>query len=212
MTGTESTASHPADEQTNSFASIDWQRIDPSELNFILIKATEGGDFKDPSFQNNWQHVREKKIISGAYHFFTFCKSGQEQAKNYIETVPQSKYTLPPVIDLEFIGNCQKIPTSADLEKELQSFIDLVEVQYHRKPILYTTHEFYNAYLRGKYHTTPIWISDFYSYNKLPTLADGKSWTFWQYSERCKVAGIDSLVDLDVFNGTQSQFEQLINP
>jgi lysozyme len=191
---------------------IDWNRIDPAEINFVLIKATEGGDFKDPTFQSNWQHVREKKIISGAYHFFTFCKSGQEQAKNYIDTVPQAKYTLPPVIDLEFIGNCKKIPTSAELEKELQSFIDLVEVQYHRKPLLYTTHEFYDRYLRGKYPATPIWISDFYSWNKLPTLSDGRSWTFWQYSERGKVSGIDSLVDLDVFNGTQSQFEKLVNP
>jgi lysozyme len=191
---------------------INWNRIDPAEVNFVLIKATEGGDFKDPTFQSNWQHVRERKLISGAYHFFTFCKSGQEQAKNYIETVPPAKYTLPPVIDLEFIGNCKKIPTSAELEKELQSFMDLVEVQYHRKPLLYTTHEFYDRYLRGKYPTTPIWISDFYSWNKLPTLSDGKTWTFWQYSERGKVAGIDTLVDLDVFNGTQAQFEKLVNP
>ncbi len=191
---------------------IDWNHIDPSEINFILIKATEGGDFKDPTFQNNWQKVRERKLVSGAYHFFTFCKSGEEQAKNYIDTVPQSKYTLPPVIDLEFIGNCKKIPTSAELETELQSFIDLVEVQYHRKPLLYTTHDFYDLYLRGKYSNTPIWISDFYSWNKLPTLSDDKSWTFWQYSERGKVSGIDSLVDLDVFNGTPAQFEKLVNP
>jgi lysozyme len=197
---------------SNHQKNIDWNRIDPSEVNFVLIKATEGGDFKDPTFQTNWQHVRERKLVSGAYHFFTFCKSGQEQAKNYIDTVPQAKYTLPPVIDLEFIGNCKKTPTPASLEKELQSFIDLVEARYQKKPLLYTTYEFYDAYLRGKYPTSPIWISDFYSWNKLPTLSDGKSWTFWQYSERGKVSGIDSLVDLDVFNGTQAQFEKLVNP
>jgi lysozyme len=141
---------------------IDWHRIDPSEINFVLIKATEGGDFKDPTFLSNWQHVRARKLISGAYHFFTFCKSGEEQAKNYIETVPQSKYALPPVIDLEFIGNCKNKPTPAALEKELQSFINLVAARYDRQPLLYTTQEFYDAYLRGKYFSSPIWISDFY--------------------------------------------------
>jgi lysozyme len=191
---------------------IDWNKIDPSDLSFVLIKATEGGDFKDPMFQRNWQSVREKKLVSGAYHFFTFCKSGQEQAKNYIETVPRSKYTLPPVIDLEFIGNCKKKLSPAELDKELHSFINLVAVRYDRQPLLYTTHEFYDAYLRGKYPNSPVWISDFYSFNRTPTLADRKAWTFWQYTERGTVAGIDTLVDLNVFNGSQTQFEKLVNP
>jgi lysozyme len=197
---------------SNHQKNIDWNRIDPSEINFVLIKATEGGDFKDPTFQTNWQRVREKKLVSGAYHFFTFCKSGQAQAKNYIDTVPQAKYTLPPVIDLEFVGNCQKKITSAELDRELQVFIDLVTARYDRQPLLYTTHEFYDAYLRGKYPSNQIWISDFYSFKKLPTLADGRSWTFWQYSERGRVSGIETLVDLNVFNGTQSQFKKLVNP
>jgi lysozyme len=191
---------------------IDWNRIDPSEINFVLIKATEGGDFKDPMFKSNWENVRERKLVSGAYHFFTFCKSGQEQAKNYIDTVPVAKYTLPPVIDLEFIGNCNKKLTSTELDRELQSFIDLVAARYDRQPLLYTTNEFYNAYLRGKYPSIPIWISDFYSFNRTPTLPDGKAWTFWQYTERGTVSGIDGLVDLDVFNGTPAQFEKLVNP
>jgi lysozyme len=191
---------------------IDWNQIDPSDLNFVLIKATEGGDFKDSMFQRNWQNVQAKKIVSGAYHFFTFCKSGQEQAQNYIETVPLSKNTLPPVIDLEFIGNCKKKPTSAELDRELQRFIDLVKIRYDRQPLLYTTYEFYDAHLRGKYPNSPIWISDFYSFNRTPTLSDRKAWTFWQYTERGTVAGIDTLVDLNVFNGTLSQFEKLVNP
>lgn len=196
---------------SNYQPNIDWDLIDRSQVNFVLIKATEGGDFKDPLFKNNWQHAQQKGLTTGAYHFFTFCKSGREQAQNYIEAVPQSEDTLPPVIDLEFIGNCKTIPTQSGLEKELNTFIDLVQQKYHKRPILYVTHKFYDLYLRDKYRDSPIWISDFsYSWNQLPALSDRKSWTFWQYSERGKVKGINHLVDLDVFNGDNAQFKQLI--
>ncbi|MFW6328321.1 MAG: GH25 family lysozyme [Bacteroidota bacterium] len=43
----------------------------------------------------------------GAYHFFTFCKSGKVQAANFISSVLCSMKSLLPVIDLEFCGNCK---------------------------------------------------------------------------------------------------------
>jgi lysozyme len=191
---------------------IDWQQLDRSNIHFVLIKATEGGDFRDPLFQSNWQHAQPQGTIVGAYHFFTFCKSGQAQAQNYIDTVPRSSGTLPPVIDLEFSGNCRSQPTPAALATELNTFMAIVEKFYHKRPILYVTHEFYDRYLRDRSATQLIWISDFYSFNKLPTLADGKQWLFWQYSERGRIAGISTLVDLNVFNGTKTQFERLVDP
>jgi lysozyme len=87
----------------------------------------------------------------------------------------------------------------------------IVEKFYHKKPILYVTYEFYDRYLSNKYPNQPIWISDFYSFNKLPALADRQSWLFWQYSERGSIAGISTLVDLNVFNGNKTKFDRLIN-
>jgi lysozyme len=196
---------------SNFQANIDWNRIDPVEVNFVLMKATEGGDFKDKMFNSNWQNVRSRKLVTGAYHFFTFCKSGQEQAKNYMDSVPIAAHTLPPVIDLEFAGNCKSVPTRSGLEKELNTFIDLVQQKYRKRPILYVTHEFYDAYLRDRYPNSPIWISDFYSFDKLPVLSDRKLWLFWQYSERGRVTGVNSPVDLDVFNGNRDEFDRLVN-
>jgi lysozyme len=53
-----------------------------------------------------------------------------------------------------------------------------------------------------------IWISDFY---RMPNFdRDKRSWLFWQYSERGRMAGINTLVDLNVFYGTKEQFRQLL--
>ncbi|MCA8898009.1 MAG: hypothetical protein KDA39_04740, partial [Hyphomonas sp.] len=33
---------------------IDWDRLGEAPLDFIYLKATEGRDWKDPRFQDNW--------------------------------------------------------------------------------------------------------------------------------------------------------------
>ncbi len=89
---------------------IDWQKLsqEKDQVQFVFIKATEGGDFKDTQFQSYLQRANEYSIPAGAYHFFTFCRSGKEQADHFIQTVAGHNMLLPPVIDLEFGGNCKK--------------------------------------------------------------------------------------------------------
>jgi lysozyme len=194
---------------SNHQGEIDWQKIDPQAVRFVFIKATEGGDFQDRRFVSSWENARKRGIAVGAYHFFTFCRSGEIQAQNYLSLVPKSTNSLPPVVDLEFSGNCAKRPSLTELFAELDKFLEIVEKFYGKKAIFYVTHEFFDRYLQHKYADRPIWLSDFYSFGRLPTLSDGRSWTFWQYSERGRVAGIPNLVDLNVFQGSSAEFDRL---
>jgi lysozyme len=186
---------------------IDWTKIDRRSVNFVFMKATEGGDFKDKQFQRNWLGAKNAGIARGAYHFFTFCKAGALQAQNFIDTVPVDRSALPPVIDLEFGGNCKRRLSQAELDRELTDYIQKVTTVYRQQPILYVTHDFYRVYLQGKFTKYAIWISDFYTTPDLNR--DDREWLFWQYSERGRVAGVDTLVDLNVFNGTIDRFQEL---
>jgi lysozyme len=187
---------------------INWQQLSqPGQTDFVIMKATEGGSFKDQRFIQNWQGAKQYDVVRGAYHFFTFCKPGKVQAQNFIATVPVEANTLPPVIDLEFAGNCKKTPTQTELFQELNDYIQLITQTYRQQPILYTTTEFYDAYLQNKFTEYPLWISNFYS---TPQLSHNRAWTFWQYTERGKVTGINGLVDRNVFNGSPNQFKQLL--
>jgi lysozyme len=187
---------------------IDWQQLaQPGQTDFVIMKATEGGSFKDQRFTQNWQGAKQQGLVRGAYHFFTFCKPGKDQAQNFIATVPVETNTLPPVIDLEFAGNCNKALTQIELDKELNDYIQVITKTYQQQPILYTTTEFYDVYLRNKFTQYPLWISNFYS---TPQLSHNRAWTFWQYTERGKAAGIPGLVDRNVFHGSPSQFKELL--
>ena len=175
---------------------IDWNKVKEENLHFVYIKATEGGNYKDPEFNRNWDESSKAGLRKGAYHFFTFSRSGIEQAQNYIDTVPVDPDSLPPVIDFEFVGNSKKGPAKALILKELFVFIREIEAAYGKAPIIYVTYDSYNKYLKGKTGKYKVWIRDIFF---TPNMSDGLSWTFWQYANNGRVKGINGPVDLNVF-------------
>ena len=187
---------------------IDWEKLRSEEIHFVFMKATEGGDWKDPLFLENWQQAEQAGFVRGAYHFFTFCRSGKDQARNFIETVPNEPITLPPVIDLEFGGNCQARPSKQTILQELKDYIYEVEQVYQAAPMIYVTDAAYETYISGEFEQNAIWIRDIF---KRPDLPDGRTWTFWQYSNRGRLDGIETPVDLNVFRGDAAVFRHLLS-
>jgi lysozyme len=67
------------------------------------------------------------------------------------------------------------------------------------KPIIYTSPDNWDSEFLGNFSRYALWLAD---YDKKPTLPNyWQEWTFWQYSNLGKVAGIKGNVDLDYFNG-----------
>ncbi len=185
---------------------IDWQAIDQSRYSFVFMKATEGGDFKDTRFLENWRNAKQQGFAVGAYHFFRNCTSGLAQANNFIATVPNEQDSLPPVVDLEFMGNCQTDLTVAEIQQQIHIMLDALTSYYQKQPILYVTEEFYLAYLTQGFEDYALWYRDIY---KQPKIDANRQWQFWQYSNRGKISGIATYVDLNVFNGSTQDFERL---
>lgn len=186
---------------------INWEDIKNHNFKFVFMKATEGIDFKDRLFNKNWVKAKEVGLIRGAYHFFTFKGNGIKQAENFIGTVPVEENTLPPVIDLEFDGNSKSVPSKEKIVKELKDFIDIVEKAYNQKPILYLTYDSYDQFIKGDFLEYKIWIRDVFLF---PRVGDDREWIFWQYSNRGRVNGINTYVDLNVFYGDINEFEKLL--
>ena len=170
---------------------------------FVYMKATEGGDFRDTQFTVNWDEAERVGIARGAYHYFTLCTPGAEQAANFIDVVPADPEALPPAVDLEFGGNCSHRPSSAELRTELTAFLDLVEDHYGKTAVLYTTASFYRAHLDGAFDDRPFWLRSLIvrpRYGREP-------WYFWQFHSRGRRDGVDGWVDLNAFYGSAAEFE-----
>lgn len=179
---------------------VDWPVVAASDVAFVYLKASEGGDHRDRRFSVNWAQARAAGLATGAYHFFTFCRSGAEQARNFIATVPRADDALPPVVDLEFGGNCGAVPSATQMRAQLDVYLAAVEGAYGKPAVLYVTPEFLAAY-RDALPARKLWR------RSLVRVPDGSApWAFWQFHNRGRVAGIDGPVDLNVFQGDLRAF------
>lgn len=194
----------PGIDVSNHQKDIDWEAVAKSEnIKFAFIKATEGMEFKDKYFKSNWDAATKTNLYVGAYHYFKITSSGKEQAENFINMVPQVRGVLPPVIDLEENGL-----EKDKFNRELQDYIDMVEQHYGQRPILYVVYPIYNQYIKGEFEEYQIWIRDIV---KPPRLSDNRDWAFWQYSDRGKISGISTFVDLNVFKGSSNDLKSLLS-
>jgi lysozyme len=192
-------------QQRISWPSVAAMDVDGIRVGFVFIKATEGINNIDPYFNRNWKNSKDAGMIRGAYHFFVATKSGRMQALNFIKQVTLEPGDLPPVLDIEN-GLLVK---PAVLQKEIQTWLDLVEQHYGVKPVIYTYTSFYRDYLQGHFDQYPLWVAHYLEPNQ-PRI--NRDWTFWQHSESGHVNGIVSQVDFNVFNGDSIRFRSLLIP
>ena len=184
---------------------IDWQRVAADDVAFAVIKATEGGDHVDDAFATNLREARAAGLAVGAYHFFTFCRPGADQANNFIAVVPRDQPLLPPVVDIEFGGNCPQRPTPQQLSAELQAFLGPVEAAFGKPAIIYLTDEAKDAYAE-QIAVRRRWL------RSLAIKPSEDGWIYWQYHNMGRVAGIEGDVDLNVLQGGQQTLAELFAP
>jgi lysozyme len=173
---------------------IDWGLLPGQGVDFAYVKASEGGDHRDRLFAVNWAGARRAGIARGAYHFFTLCRSGAEQAANFIAAVPAEPDALPPAVDLEFLGNCSRKVTPAQFHAELAAYIRAVEARYRQPVLLYLTAEFDRAYRVSEGVDRPLWLREIVRQPRF----GARPWTLWQVSNFRRLRGVDGRVDWNV--------------
>lgn len=187
---------------------IDWKKISPHKYQFVYLKATEGGDYQDPSFQQNWLKAREQGLHVGAYHYYRLCREAKIQAANFIATVPNKVDALEPVIDLEYDANCIQNSNQEQLLKQIQTMQKILHQHYGKAPIIYTSKTFYHIVLMGHIPHTALWIRDYDE--AYPKLKDQRGWMFWQYTQKGHINGINQPVDLNAYAGSAEQWQSYL--
>lgn len=173
---------------------IDWEQVADDEIEFAYIKSTEGGDWVDPKFVENWNNAVDANIKVGAYHFFTLCRDGETQAKNFLNTVSKVEEQgdgLPLAVDIELGGNCADPPSNDVIEQELEIFLEIVEAEKNEASVLYILEGF--DFLDSEILDRPRWRR---SILLKPSESD---WFVWQFSGKSRVDGIEGDVDLNVY-------------
>ncbi len=191
---------------------IDWDRVASSGVQFAWIKSTEGGNRLDSKFAENWAAAKAAGVPRGAYHFVYWCRPWQDQMAWMEQNVPVEEDALPPVLDVELTPTsptCRRTLYRAPTITEMRAMLEEMERHYGKKPIIYSTVDFYAGILAGgALDDYPIWVRST-KYNPSVKYA-GRRWHFWQYQSDGHVAGIGNKVDRNAFFGSSDQWASFL--
>ena len=177
-------------------------------VSFIFIKSTEGISITNKFYADDYAQARKHGIPIGAYHFFSLKSSGAAQAQHFIKHTKFQRGDLPPVLDVE--PSDAQIKAAGGPEKMFQQiriWLRMVKSRCGVSPILYINQMFINKYfsmvpdIKRDYD---VWIARYGEYKPDVRLA------FWQLCSDGRVQGITGDVDINVFNGYKSQFDEFI--
>ena len=192
---------------------LKWNEVAASGQKFAFIKATDGVEGDQKYFLEDSIAAAKAGLYVGSYHKAHPDRSAIAQADQYVEALQQrdeqisTDKTLPPVLDIELDNGLN--PTQ--LQKWTKDFLERVEEKTGETPMIYTYRWFWQNPMGNSTDFTdyPLWLAAYE--DSAPTSLPGgwESMAFWQRSSTGRVDGIPTIVDEDVFNGTEAELQQL---
>lgn len=191
---------------------VNWPTATANGARFVYVKATEGTDYANPHFAQQYKQAAAAGLIRGAYHFATPDTSDGTTQADYFVThggrwVPGGK-TLPPAVDVEYnpYGDpCYGLSPNA-MVAWIQAFSNRVKARTGRYPMIYTSTSWWRR-CTGDYAgfgaSNALWLAR-YGPAVGPLPGGWQSQTIWQYADSGALPG-----DQDSFNGSVSGLRAL---
>lgn len=181
---------------------------------FTFVKATEGRDYVNPRFTSDFRAAG--RMLRGAYHFArpsgrNFAQidfDAKVEANHFIRTTGRMNGPgiLPPVLDIENAGTLKP----HQLKLWTRIWLHRVKALTGRTPIIYTYGDFWTQSMRNSKEFTsyPLWLAH-YGVSRPRLVGGWKRYTFWQFTDRGRLAGAGVPLDMNVFGGSMAQLRAL---
>lgn len=201
----------------------DFRAVRRSNILSVIHKASEGGDWFDPSYGTRRAQAEATGLLWGAYHFGTRQYSGEDQAAAFLSACRPGPNTLM-ALDLE---PNDRNPRNTMTLGQAEAFVIAVYRATGRLPMLYTHAAWANGEKYGRrglrldrpvapssvLARCDLWIADYREQGpEIPFAWADKGWQLWQYvadetasnfghgSDHRPVEGVTHC-DRNVFNG-----------
>lgn len=170
----------------------DFVSIRQSGILAVVHKASEGGDWFDPSYGVRRSQAQAAGLLWGAYHFGTRQYSGAQQAAAFLSAVRPGPTTL---MALDFEPNDYN-PRNTMTLAQAEAFVQTVYQSTGRLPLIYTHPSWADGQRHGRAGlrlSAPIsphsllarcelWLADYREQPELPYAWADRGWRLWQYA------------------------------
>lgn len=179
----------------------------PTQCKFVICKATEGTKFVDSTCDRMIQQTKQYGMKYGFYHFASGLSSATEEAEHFVKSCWNYFGEGVPVLDWEK----QEIGAAW-----INEFCEHVHNRTKVWPWVYSTPSFF-AKVQGQLNPNMgKWVAR-YGTNKITSIEGNPDSSLiksispvvaaWQFSSVGRVGSWRGDVDLDIFYGSESQWD-----
>ena len=184
---------------------------------FVIIKATEGKSYVDPSCDTFFQQALKLGKKLGIYHFANNSDNTAEQEANwFINNTKGYIGKAIPVLDWEDSGHTNDVAWAL-------KWLQLVEQAYGCKPLIYMSESVVNSndwssVVAGDYG---LWVAKYrdnnadYNYNMAnagskPSVKHWGFYAIWQWTSSGRLDGWNGNLDCNEFYGDASAWDKYV--
>ncbi|STC70247.1 glycoside hydrolase family 25 protein [Corynebacterium pilosum] len=182
---------------------IRWSTVAADGQRYAFVKATEGTSFTNDFYAQDVEAANDAGLLTGAYHYARPATDPRLQAAHFASVMAQAPETsLPPVLDIEVSEGL----SPSQLSVWTRTFLNELKTLTGKTPMIYTYRYFWQVDMGNttEFSEYPLWLAAYQNHAPKP-VGGWDTVSFWQRSGNGRVAGIDTPVDMNLFNGNDAQ-------
>ena len=185
---------------------INWAKVKSAGVQVAILKATDKNNDPEPAFARNYAGATTQGIKIGCYRYvYARTVAAAENEARKVLAVIQGK-AMPAGVWLDVEDKTLHGIPRATMLKMIAAMARILQAAGYQVGI-YTNPDWYNHVLDVSKITLPFWVASWGTNNgkpqRKPTIKAQHTLVGWQYTDKGRVAGISTAVDL-------SQIYQLI--
>jgi GH25 family lysozyme M1 (1,4-beta-N-acetylmuramidase) len=188
---------------------IDFEAVKNDGVEVVIIKATEGVDFRDECLEIYYNGAKNSGIPHiGFYHFMSEKTSPTIQAEDFYNAIKDKEYDIKPCLDVE-TNNIER--SSEEITDRCLEFVSHFKEISEQDCIIYSGAYFAQDNLDERLgNSSWLWIAH-YGVDKPMKIPKWGEYVGHQYSESGSVNGVNGNVDMNNFYDNRLMFLNNIN-
>ena len=178
---------------------INWAKVKSAGVQVAILKATDKNNGPEPAFARNYAGATAQGIKIGCYRYvYARTVAAAENEARKVLAVIQGK-AMPAGVWLDVEDKTLRGIPRATMLKMIAAMTKIIQAAGYQVGI-YTNPDWYNHVLDASKITLPIWMASWGTNNgkpqRKPTVKAQHTLVGWQYTDKGRIAGISTAVDL----------------
>lgn len=178
---------------------INWAKVKSAGVQVAILKATDKNNGPEPAFARNYAGATAQGIKIGCYRYvYARTVAAAENEARKVLAVIQGK-AMPAGVWLDLEDKTLRGIPRATMLKMIAAMTKIIKAAGYQVGI-YTNPDWYNHVLDVSKITLPFWVASWGTNNgkpqRKPIIKAQHTLAGWQYTDKGRVAGISTAVDL----------------